>query len=75
VTVDTSSRQSETRYKMVEDFSNYQKAGDLTLPHTYRLYLELLTGNGTTSYTWDVTIEKYTFNQSLDDSEFKVAEN
>lgn len=75
VTVDTSSRQSETRYKMVEDFSNYQKAGDLTLPHTYRLYLELLTGNGTTSYTWDVAIEKYTFNQSLDDSEFEVAKN
>ncbi len=72
LTVDTSARQSETRYKMVEDFSDFRSANDLTLPHGYKLYLEILTGNGTTSYTWVANIQQFTMNTELADMEFKI---
>lgn len=73
VTVDTSSRQNETRYKMVEQFSDFKAANGLTLPYGYSLYLELLTGNGTTSYTWETGIQSYTVNQNIDDADFQIS--
>lgn len=72
LSVDSSSRQNETRYKMVEEFSDFKEENKLTLPHTYGIYLELLTGNGTTSYTWTMNLQQYTFNQELEAKEFKV---
>src|SRR5690606_29313219 len=72
LSVDSSARQNETRYKMVEDFADFQEVEGLTLPHTYKLYLELLTGNGTTSYTWDAKLTQFAFNQQLNDSEFQL---
>lgn len=74
-TVDSSSRQSETRYKLVEDFSDFRKAGNLTLPYKYNLDLEILTGNGTASYSWEVNLQEYSFNSDMDDSEFSFATN
>jgi hypothetical protein len=71
-TIDTSSRQSETRYKMVEDFSDFRESNKLILPHSYKLFLEILTGNGTTSYTWNIVLQEYRFNQELAASEFNV---
>ena len=71
-TVDTSSRQSETRYKMIEEYSDFKTVGDLTLPHGYRLYLELLTGNGTTSYTWESAVQSFTVNQNIADADFDL---
>jgi hypothetical protein len=35
--VDNSARQSESRYRLVEEFSNFKKAGDLVLPAVYKL--------------------------------------
>lgn len=70
--VDTSAGQNETRYKMVEDFSNFKEVNKLTLPHTYKLYLEILTGNGTTSYEWLMDLQNFTFNQSIESKDFRV---
>lgn len=70
--VDASAGQSETRYKLVEDFSDFKEENKLTLPHTYKIYLEILTGNGTTSYEWLMNLQKFNFNQPIDASEFKV---
>lgn len=72
LTVDTSSRQSETRYKMVEDYSDFKQVGELTLPHVYSLYLEVLTGNGTTSYTWETTVQSFTVNSEIADADFDL---
>jgi hypothetical protein len=66
-TVDTSAQQSETRYTMIEEFSDYSQENELTLPHTYKLYLEIITGNGTTSYEWTMTLQ-----QEIDPKDFKV---
>jgi outer membrane lipoprotein-sorting protein len=71
-TVDASAGQSETRYKMVEEFSNFNEVNKLKLPHTYKLFLEILTGNGTTSYEWLMELQKFSFNQEIDDKDFKL---
>lgn len=70
--VDASAGQSETRYKLVEDFSDFKEENKLTLPHTYRIYLEILTGNGTTSYEWLMNLQKFNFNQPIDKTEFDM---
>lgn len=73
LSVDSSSRQNETRYKMVEEFSGFKEENKLILPHKYALYLELITGNGTTSYTWNMDLNQYNFNQVLDADEFNFS--
>lgn len=71
-TVDTSSSQSETRYKLIEDYSNFSTESDLTLPHTYKLNLEILSGNGTVKYEWEMNLNKFAFNGEIDDKDFVV---
>ncbi len=73
LSVDQSSRQNETRYKMVETFGDFSEQDGLTLPRDYEIYLELLTDRGTLSYTWTMELQKLTFDQELDASEFNVA--
>ncbi|HQU92489.1 MAG TPA: hypothetical protein PLK77_09345 [Pyrinomonadaceae bacterium] len=70
--VDASARQSETRYTMVEEFGDFKKEGDLTLPHSYKISLEILSGNGTTSYEWQMQLQRFTFNQDIDAKDFRV---
>ncbi len=71
-TVDASAGQSEIRYKLVEEFSDFKEENKLTLPHTYRIYMEVLAGSGTTSYEWLLNLQKFNFNQPIDAKEFKV---
>ena len=70
--VDNSAGQSETRYVLSEDFSDFNKEDKLTLPHTYKLYLEIITGNGTATREWTMNLQNFTFNQTIDPKEFKV---
>ncbi|MBX7171660.1 MAG: hypothetical protein K1X72_11940 [Pyrinomonadaceae bacterium] len=70
--VDNSAKQSETRYKMIEDFSEFKSENNLSLPHNYRLFLEIITGNGTVSYEWKMDLQKFSFNSPIDPKEFKV---
>lgn len=70
--VDASAGQSETRYTMIEEFSDFRVENNLTLPHTYKISLEILSGNGTLSYEWLVNLQRFIFNQAIDDKDFKV---
>lgn len=70
--VDASAGQSETRYKLVENYSDFKEENKLMLPHTYKIYLEIVSGNGTISYEWLMDLKKFNFNQPLDVKEFKV---
>ncbi len=70
--VDNSAQQSESRYKMVEEFGDFRTKNGLTLPHKYNLYLEILTGNGSTSYNWKMTLQNFIFNQNYAQSDFRV---
>ena len=70
--VDAQANQSETRYKMIENFSDYKKEGELTLPHNYSLQLEVVRTNGSSLDKWEVTLEQFAFNQPLEESSFDV---
>jgi hypothetical protein len=71
-TPELSSRQSETRYKMVEDFSDFRKAGGLTLPHNYRILLELTSQRGQFKAEWEMTFLQFEYNQKIDVTTFDV---
>ena len=70
--VDSSAGLSETRYKFTEDYSDFKEENKLTLPHTYKMSLEILAGNGTVSYEWLMNLEKFNFNVDIDDKDFRV---
>ncbi|HEV7374412.1 MAG TPA: hypothetical protein VGN95_06835 [Pyrinomonadaceae bacterium] len=64
--------QRETRYKMIEDFSDYKKEGDLTLPHTYKVTLSLGTRTTTFLADWTLNLVNFSFNQPMDANSFTV---
>ena len=77
LTVDSNKSQQPSRYKLVEDFSDFKKEGDLTLPHTYKITLEMdrsgnigvATPNGAASFSfrgnWEMTLDQFGFNQPI----------
>jgi len=73
-TVDTSARQSETHYKLIEDFSDFKKEGGLTLPHAYNIHFEILGRQGSFRADWALTLSDFQFNQRIDPTAFDVAD-
>jgi hypothetical protein len=73
--VDNQARQAETRYKMVENFSDYKKEGELTLPHSYTIQLEITKLNGSSLDKWEMNLEQFAFNQEIDEKSFDVEKN
>ena len=71
-TPETSAQQSETRYKLVEDFSDFRKEGGLTLPHTYKVLLEITGRTGTFRAEWELALSQFQFNQRIDPTAFDV---
>ena len=71
-TPETSASQAETRYKLVEDFSDFRKEGGLTLPHNYKIYLEVLGRQGSFKAEWEMTLSDFKFNQRIDPTAFDV---
>lgn len=70
--IDASGQQKTTRYKMVEDFSDFRPESGLVLPHTYKVALELDTRNGTTSVDWEFTLTDFAFNQAIPATTFNL---
>lgn len=64
-----SAGKNEVRYKLVEDFSDFKKEGGLTLPHTYKLTLNI---QGTISVLqdWVFDLTQFAFNQRLNPKDF-----
>ena len=67
-----SSRQSASRYQMVEDFSDYKKEGQLTLPHTYSLQLLIDDYTGTSRSEWNLTLTQFDLNHPVPANSFNV---
>lgn len=70
--IDNQARQMETRYRMVEDFSDYKKAGELNLPHSYTLNFEIIKTNGSSNDKWETEFTQFLFDQELDEAGFNV---
>ena len=70
--VDASGGQRSSRYKMIEEFSDFKKEGDLTLPHTYKITLELDTRGGTFHANWTMDLNQFSYNKDIDPAMFNV---
>ncbi|HVS80962.1 MAG TPA: hypothetical protein VHE60_04450 [Pyrinomonadaceae bacterium] len=68
-----SGRGRETRYKMVEEFSEFRKEGGLTLPHTYRIKLIADTDSGAFLADWEITLTQFAFNEKIDPNSFSIS--
>ncbi|MCP9495233.1 MAG: hypothetical protein MSG64_12375 [Pyrinomonadaceae bacterium MAG19_C2-C3] len=70
--IDNSVRQSETRFKMVEDFSDFKKEGNLVLPHTYVIQFSVTGNAGATINEWKTNLVQYNFNRPIDMKSFDL---
>ena len=65
----------ETRYKMVEEFSDFKKEGELNLPHLYQIKLTVDSQGGTFLAEWTIKLTSFTFNQAIDPTSFSISVN
>src|ERR1043165_382208 len=70
-----SASQRESRFKMIEEFSDFKPEGKLTLPHTYKIRLIIDTQDKTKTLDWALTLSQFAFNQQIDSAAFNVAAN
>lgn len=77
--VDSSAGQGEDRYRLVEDFSDFKKAGNLTLPSVYKISYSYFSSAGTrtkqnANHEIGLTFNlvNYSYNQQIDDSVFEM---
>lgn len=69
--VDSSASQRETRYKLVETYADFRKEGNITLPHNYKIKLEI-SGASQIMDEWNLTLTDFVFNQPIDPKDFVV---
>ncbi|MFN2493871.1 MAG: hypothetical protein ABR501_13410 [Pyrinomonadaceae bacterium] len=65
-------KERETRYKMVEEFSDYKQEGPLTLPHSYKIKLATDTESGSFLADWQINLTQFTFNERIDPASFNI---
>jgi hypothetical protein len=60
----------ESRYKLVEEFSDFKLEGGLNLPHLYRFEFSADTQSGTFLAEWTATLTQFIFNEKIDPAAF-----
>ena len=68
---ESSISQQNTRYKLVEDFSDFQPTGKLMLPHSYIIDLTIELPTKTQTLEWTINLQQFLFNETIDPSVFK----
>lgn len=71
-TIDESARQSETRFKVTEDYGDFRLENGLTLPHSYTINYAVTGQNGTSELEWKFNLTEFAINQNLDAKTFDV---
>lgn len=71
-TINESARTSETRLKVVEDFSDYKDFQGRMLPYKYKMYYTFTGTNGTKELSWTYEMTDFALNQALDGGTFVV---
>ena len=64
--LEDSARRSDTRYTVIEEFSDFKKESGLTLPHLYKMNLAIR-GQGIASneQEWEIKLIRFAFNQKI----------
>ena len=65
-----SASQRETRYKLVEEFSDFRPESGLNLPHTYNLQFSVFQLNNPLALDWTINLTKFTFDYPIEAKEF-----
>jgi hypothetical protein len=66
-------RQKESHLKFTEEFSDFRKEGDLTLPHTYKMQLSFNTLNNALLQDWVLNLTQFVFNKEISQTQFDLA--
>jgi len=66
-----SSRQVETRYRLVETFGDFRKVEGLLIPHHWNLRLTT-EGRNTSVWEWDMVFTRIAHNQPIDPKVFRL---
>ncbi len=66
---------NESRFKVIEDFSDFKTEKGLTLPHSYKLNYSISGQNGTTEIQYIFLLNEFAFNQTLDAATFDAEAN
>lgn len=66
-------KETETRYKMSEEFSDFKNEGGLNLPHTYKIKLTVDAQGGTFLADWVINLTQFTFNERIDPNSFDIS--
>jgi hypothetical protein len=72
ITIDQSARQLETRFRIVEDYSDFKESEGYTLPHKYKMMYSISGQNGTTEVEWEFDIADVAFNRPMEDATFSA---
>jgi hypothetical protein len=62
----------DSRYKVIEEFSDFKTESGLTLPHTHKFELRVTSENAPMLLNWALTLHKFDFNQTMTAKEFDV---
>ena len=73
--VDDSARRVDTRYRLTEDFSKFERRGDLILPSVYKITYEVAGGAATNKAEWKFKVTDVSFNQPLGEAAFDIDAN
>jgi len=65
-------RQKGTRLKLTEDFSDFRREANLTLPHNYKIQLTIDSESDPLLQDWAVTLSQFLFNKKLDAKQFDL---
>jgi len=66
-------QERESRYKLVEEFSDFKPEGGLSLPHTYKIEFSADTQSGTFLGEWTLTLNRFVFNEKIEPSSFTIS--
>lgn len=66
---------NESRFKLVEKFSDFREEKGLMLPHNFQLEYSVTGQNGTTELEWVFNLNEFAINQILDPNTFKFNAN
>lgn len=69
----TNSRARPNYFTLIEQFSDFRKAGELTLPFSYGIDISAQTEDETYSIKWGVNVKEVYYNEPLEVTAFKVS--
>jgi len=72
-TPEQSASQRDSRYKLVEDFSDFQPTGKLVLPHGYKIQLTIELPERTQMMEWAIDFQQFSFDQPVDAQTFNLS--